>query len=73
MEGRRNLFVASEGVPFLLAMTILTGAALHFWGAQYAVLPAALIVYLYLIFRDPKREVPAVPLGVVSPADGLIV
>lgn len=28
---------------------------------------------LILIFRDPRRRIPAVPLGVVSPVDGRIV
>jgi phosphatidylserine decarboxylase len=37
------------------------------------VVPALVSVYLFLIFRDPKRQVPAVPLGVVSPADGVVI
>ncbi|MFQ5548132.1 MAG: hypothetical protein ACE5FV_07570 [Woeseia sp.] len=72
MEGRRNPFVASEGIPLLVATAVLTAAVWHFWGAQLAVLPAAVFVFLYLVFRDPARQVPAVPLGVVSPADGVI-
>ena len=40
--------------------------------AVYALLPAALLVLLYLIFRDPRRVIPAVPLGVVSPVDGRV-
>lgn len=73
MEGRRNRLVAGEGIPFLLAMAILAGVVLYFWGALYFALPAALFVYLFLVFRDPKRQVPAVPLGVVSPTDGVVV
>lgn len=73
MEGRRNLIVASEGILFLLAMLIATGAVLHYVGPLYAVLPAMASFYLFLIFRDPKREVPAVPLGVISPADGVVI
>ena len=73
MEVRRNPFVAGEGIPFLFATVILTVVVANYLGALYAVLPALLTVYLYLIFRDPKREVPAVPLGVVSPADGVVI
>lgn len=51
----------------------MTGALFNFWGPLYAVIPLPLLILMYLIFRDPKREVPAVPLGVVSPADGVIV
>ena len=70
---RRISFVASEGIPFLTAVVILTGVVFHFWGVGFTVVPILLLFYLYLVFRDPKREVSAVPLGVVSPADGVIV
>ncbi|MFQ6004434.1 MAG: hypothetical protein ACE5OQ_02935 [Woeseia sp.] len=72
MEGRRNPFVASEGIPLLAATAILTAAVWHFWGMQIAAVPAVLFILLYLVFRDPARQVPAVPLGVVSPADGVV-
>ncbi len=45
----------------------------HFFGLLYALPPLALLLYFYLIFRDPERPVPAVPLGVVSPVDGEVV
>ncbi len=70
---RRIRLVASEGIPFLGAMAVVTAAVMHFWGLLYAVVPALLLIFLYLIFRDPKRQVPAVPLGVVSPADGVVI
>ncbi len=69
---RRNPLVASEGIPFLGAMAILTGAATHYWGLLYAIVPAVFLIYFFLIFRDPQRLIPAVPLGVVSPADGVV-
>ena len=47
-------------------------AAWHFVGPLAAALPMALAAYVYLIFRDPPRPVPAVPLGVVSPVDGVV-
>jgi phosphatidylserine decarboxylase len=73
LESRRNLLVASEGILFLVAMVVATAAVLHYAGPLYAVVPALVSVYLFLIFRDPKRQVPAVPLGVVSPADGVVI
>jgi phosphatidylserine decarboxylase len=73
LEVRHNHFVAREGIPFLLATVILAGAVFQLQGALYAMLPVALFIYLFLIFRDPRREVPAVPLGVVSPTDGVVV
>ena len=73
LEGRRTPFIAREGIFFLLATAILTIVVWHFRGGVTAALPAALFIYLFLIFRDPRRQIPAVPLGVVSPADGVIV
>lgn len=38
-----------------------------------ALVPATLFVFMYLVFRDPQREVPSVALGVVSPTDGEVI
>ena len=73
MKGRRNPFVAREGIPYLLLAVLSFGAALHYGFPRYAVIPLVLLVWLVLIFRDPKRDIPAVPLGVVSPVDGVVV
>jgi len=70
---RRFPLIAREGIPFLGAMLIITAAVMHFWGPLYGVAPVLLLIYVFLIFRDPKRQIPAVPLGVVSPADGVII
>lgn len=72
MEGRRNPVVASEGIPFLLALLLITGVIFKFWSPVYAVFPVPPLIVMFMIFRDPKREVPATPLGVVCPADGVI-
>ena len=72
VEGRRNPFVANEGIPYMLAAAGAVVALGHFLGMLYALPALALFIYLYLIFRDPERPVPAVPLGVVSPVDGEI-
>lgn len=69
----RNPFAASEGVPFLFGMASFAVVVWHFGGFLVALLPLAALGFLYLIFRDPHRPVPAVPLGVVSPVDGEII
>ena len=73
MKGRRNPLVAQEGIVWLLS--VLIGAALtwHYIAPVYAVIPLGMFAYLSAVFRDPKRRIPAVPLGVVSPVDGRIV
>lgn len=73
MDGRRNSFVASEGIPFLLVSAAAIIACWQLVGAIYCLIPLAAFVYFYLLFRDPRRAVPAVPLGVVSPVDGFVV
>jgi len=53
-----------------LAATILLVLYSNPW---LALLPGTLIVFLYLIFRDPHRLVPSIALGVFSPVDGKVV
>lgn len=73
MKGRRNSIVAGEGIPYLFAALVAVVAVAHFVGLVAAVVPALGAIYLFLIFRDPPRPVPAVPLGVVSPVDGRVI
>ena len=73
MEGRRNSFVAREGIPYMLAVFAAVLAVWNFAGLLYTIPPLAFLIYLYLIFRDPVRPIPAVPLGVISPVDGEVV
>ena len=73
MEGRRNPFIAREGLPFLVLTGVAFAAALRYLDVIFAVAAALLFLLLYLVFGDPRREVPASPLGVVSPVDGRVV
>lgn len=73
MKGRGNQFVAREGIPFLGAAFIGVSVALQSSEIYAAIPPAILFVYFFLVFRDPWRNVPAIPLGVVSPVDGTVV
>ena len=73
MEGRRNPFVAGEGAPFLLAAAAAFFLALRFLDVSFAVAAGLLFFVFILIFRDPRRDIPASPLGVVSPVDGRVI
>ena len=73
MEGRRNPFVAKEGIPFLLLAAAACIAAVRYLDIVFAVSSGLLFVALYLLFRDPRRSLPSAPLGVVSPVDGKVV
>lgn len=68
-----NPFVASEGYLFLIGAAVLVVLAGRYMGIPATVPPLLLLVYFFLIFRDPDRPVPAVPLGVVSPVDGEVI
>jgi phosphatidylserine decarboxylase len=72
LNGQRAFFVAAEGIPFLLAAALAIAAAWYICGLTWALLPFALFIWLYLVFRDPWREVASAPLGVVSPVDGTV-
>ena len=73
MRGQRNPFVAQEGLPILVLVAALVALLLRYFEPWLALLPLAAFVWLVLLFRDPRREVPPVALGIVSPVDGEIV
>lgn len=64
--------LAGEGWPYLIVIAIVGIAVYRFWGPLWASPIAALVIYLYFLFRDPLRVVPPEPLGAVSPVDGVI-
>ena len=72
MQGQRNPFVAREGIVLLLLVALAGGITWHYLGLAYALIPALVFAWLFLIFRDPRRSVAAVPLGIVSPVDGTV-
>jgi phosphatidylserine decarboxylase len=73
LHGRRNPFVAQEGLPLLALAIALAVLLIRYNEPWLAVIPGILFVLLYLIFRDPLRSVPSVALGVFSPVDGEVV
>lgn len=73
MEGRRNPFVAREGLPFVLSAALAFGLALRYLDIAFAFAAALLLFVFVMVFRDPRRGIPASPLGVVSPVDGQVV
>lgn len=57
-----------------MALVAATGVYLvRYYDPWLALLPVFVFVLLYLLFRDPLREVPSIALGVVSPVDGEVV
>ncbi len=70
LHGRRNPFVAQEGLPWLALILALAVILFRYYDKWSLVIPGVLFVLLYMLFRDPLRSVPSVALGVFSPVDG---
>lgn len=64
--------VANEGWPFVLALVAAVLVLLFASTPIFSIVPAALLPIAILKFRDPSRDVPADPLGVLSPVDGVV-
>jgi len=65
-------FIARQGWPLILAC-VVAALMLHFMAGVAWSMPAWLLagVVAYL-YRDPERNIPPSPLGLVSPADGVV-
>jgi len=73
LHGRRNPFIAQEGVPWILITIVTAILLIRYADPWYALVPGVLTIFLFLTFRDPHRSVPSVALGVFSPVDGEVV
>ncbi|HHI92499.1 MAG TPA: phosphatidylserine decarboxylase [Gammaproteobacteria bacterium] len=58
------VWIAATVIPAAIVYLLYGLASLPLWG---------LVLLLLFLFRDPARNVPAVPLGIVSPVDGKVV
>lgn len=65
--------IAREGWSYLAIVLLILVVNLIFFQPLLFVLEVALLGLLIMIFRDPARQIPASPLGIVSPVDGKIV
>jgi phosphatidylserine decarboxylase len=70
LHGRRNPFVAQEGVIWMLLVFAAAVVIVSYFEPWYSLIPGLLLVILYMVFRDPHRSVPSIALGVFSPVDG---
>jgi len=73
LRAYRNPYIAREGLPVLGLVAGLVALVLRYFEPWLALLPLAGFVFLLFLFRDPRRDVPSVALGIVSPVDGEIV
>lgn len=57
----------------MLLVVVVGVLLIRYSNPWFAMLPAILLVFMFLLFRDPPRGGPSVALGVVSPTDGEVV
>lgn len=65
--------VAHEGWPYLITVAVIGALAYRYVGPIWALPFVVIDIALYFLFRDPFREVPPEPLGVLAPVDGEVV
>ncbi len=80
MPGSNYPLIAREGWPILLGLALLVPIEIKMivsgwvvFGLLALIPTVILLVSLFMLFRDPPREVPSKPLAVVSPVDGTVV
>ncbi|MGD8514297.1 MAG: phosphatidylserine decarboxylase [Granulosicoccaceae bacterium] len=62
--------IAREGRPFIVLAFLFAAVLVYLYGWLLTMPVWLLPLLLMYMFRDPTREVPADPLGIVSPVDG---
>ncbi len=74
MAGKGNYsLVLKEGWLYASVVLLVSLLLQHFAERPWVAAPLWLLAVLLLfLYRDPTREVPALPLAVISPADGRI-
>jgi len=68
-----HVLIARQGLLPLLLLVLAGVLVLHFLGVRESLPFWGLAVLILVIFRDPDREVPSLPMSVLSPADGRVV
>lgn len=69
----RNTLISRQGLVPLLTATLAAMLVLHFVGLLESLPFWALALLVLVLFRDPERDIPSIPLTVLSPADGRVV
>jgi len=65
--------IAGEGWPWLIVTAIVGLLVARYVGLLWAVPVAGFCLLLFLLFRDPGRSIPPLPLAVVAPIDGRVI
>ena len=72
MAAEQTPIIAREGWPPILAVLVLMVLDFQFLSLWLQLPLGLLLIVLFLLFRDPARQVSSTPLAVVSPVDGTV-
>jgi phosphatidylserine decarboxylase len=72
MSGNGHRLIAREGIPILVALLVMATVDYVFFGFFSSLFLLFLFFIAVFLFRDPKCDVPAAPLAVLSPASGRV-
>jgi phosphatidylserine decarboxylase len=66
-----HTLIAQEGIPVIFGSLLVAGVMSFTYGV-YATPVWLLVIWVIWLYRDPVRNVPSSPLGVISPVEGTI-
>jgi phosphatidylserine decarboxylase len=69
----RSSIIAREGLLPVAVSVLAAVLVTQTLGIKPSLVFWLIALVLLLVFRDPSREIPAVPMAVVSPADGRVI
>jgi len=69
----KHPIIAREGLPYIAAIFFALLSSLLFFHLVVTLFLLLMFAGLLFVFRDPIRNIPPSPLGIVSPVDGKII
>ena len=73
LNNKGNRFqIVPMGKPFVLIVILTAIIVTHTYGIQFSWPVWLSVLIVVYIFRDPYRQIPATPLAVLAPVDGVI-
>ncbi len=75
MRASQFPYLAVDGWPFIGVVVALGIFGLSYESAyqwHFFAANAVILVFLVLVFRDPERDIPSLPLAILAPVDGTV-
>jgi len=66
-------YIAREARPVILVLIVISLLFYQMIGPIWALIPLFLLLIVVILYRDPGRFIPPIPLALLSPVDGSVV